>query len=65
MPTIQITRQGKELTVHLVDHGVLIPLGTALNVPDAKLAARGTITRLQYALERLGVKDIQDAGDAR
>lgn len=59
---ITASRLGKEVTLWVTsdDGTVHVPLGTALNLPDAKLASRGQITRLQAALERVTMADVQE-----
>lgn len=62
MATMIVTRTGQELTcwVHDPETGVSVKLGSALNVPDAKLASRGQLTRLSYQLERLTMADVRE-----
>lgn len=59
---IVATKEGKEITLSISQDGAMIPIGSALNLPDAKLAGRGALTKLHYALERLRVADVKELG---
>lgn len=61
------TKYGPDITVWIAsDDGIVrVPIGTATNLPDAKLKARGAVTKLQYALDRVNMADVADVQETR
>ena len=56
-----VTKTGPEIVVWVKgEANAMVPLGSAANLPDAKLAARRQFTRLQAGLDRLSLADVED-----